>query len=128
MDLNRLAARLEAFAQERDWEQFHTPKNLAIALSVEAGELLELFQWLTPEGSFAVADPPTDAVRVQQELADVFLYLVRLAAVLGIDLEAAVEAKLQINAEKYPVALAHGNASKSSRRADGEASDGQVPG
>ena len=128
MDLNRLAARLEAFAQERDWEQFHTPKNLAIALSVEAGELLELFQWLTPEGSFAVADAPTDAVRVQQELADVFLYLVRLAAVLGIDLEAAVEAKLQVNAEKYPVALAHGNASKSSRRADGEASDGQVPG
>lgn len=116
MDLNRLAARLQAFAQERDWEQFHTPKNLAIALSVEAGELLELFQWLTPSDSFAVADPSADAVRVQEELADVFIYLVRLAGVLGIDLEAAVEAKLQVNAQKYPIDLARGNATKASRR------------
>ena len=66
----------------------------------------------------AVVDAPTDAARAQQELADVFIYLVRLAAVLGIDLEAAVEAKLQVNAQKYPIALAHGNAIKSSRRAD----------
>ena len=116
MDLNRLATRLQAFAQERDWEQFHTPKNLAIALSVEAGELLELFQWLTPRDSFAVAEAPADAVRVQEELADVFIYLVRLAAVLGVDLEAAVEAKLQVNATKYPIDLARGNATKASRR------------
>ena len=118
MDLNRLAARLQAFAQERDWEQSHTPKNLAIALSVEAGELLELFQWLTPADSFAVADAPADASRLQEELADVFIYLVRLAALLSIDLEAAVEAKLQVNAQKYPIALAHGNATKATRRKD----------
>ena len=118
MDLNRLAARLQAFAHERDWEQFHTPKNLAIALSVEAGELLELFQWLTPTESFAVADALADADRVQEELADVFIYLVRLAGVLGVDLEAAVEAKLQVNAQKYPIALAHGSATKASRRKD----------
>jgi hypothetical protein len=62
MDLNRLAGRLQAFAQERDWEQFHTPKNLAMALSVEAGELLELFQWLTPTQSFAVADYSSDSL------------------------------------------------------------------
>jgi dCTP diphosphatase len=119
MDLNRLAGRLQAFAQERDWEQFHTPKNLAMALSVEAGELLELFQWLTPTQSFAVADYSADTARVQEELADVFIYLVRLAAVLGVDLEAAVEAKLQVNAQKYPIALAHGNATKASRRNNG---------
>ena len=119
MDLNRLAARLQAFAQERDWEQFHTPKNLAIALSVEAGELLELFQWLTPGESLAVTDTPADAARIQEELADVLLYLVRLADILGVDLEAAAETKLAANAHKYPVELSSGNATKASRRVDG---------
>jgi NTP pyrophosphatase (non-canonical NTP hydrolase) len=119
MDLNRLAARLRTFAEERDWEQFHTPKNLAMALSVEAGELLELFQWLTPEESHAVLSTPAGAQRVQEELADVLIYLVRLADVLGVDLEVAVEAKLMINARKYPIALSRGNATKAGKRGDG---------
>ena len=119
MDPNRLAARLRTFAQERDWEQFHTPKNLAMALSVEAGELLELFQWLTPEQSDAITTTPAGAERVREELADVLIYLVRLADVLDVDLEAAVEAKLQVNACRYPVELARGNATKASRRDDG---------
>jgi dCTP diphosphatase len=119
MDPNLLAARLRTFAQERDWEQFHTPKNLAMALSVEAGELLELFQWLTAEESRALTASRTAAERVQEELADVLIYLVRLADVLGVDLEAAVEAKLGVNARKYPVDLSRGNATKASRRDDG---------
>jgi dCTP diphosphatase len=114
MNLDRLAARLRTFAQERDWEQFHTPKNLAMALSAEAGEVLELFQWLTPEQSHAVAATPAGAERVREELADVLIYLVRLADVLGVDLEAAADGKLEINAAKYPVELARGNATKAS--------------
>jgi dCTP diphosphatase len=119
MDLNHLAARLRTFAEERDWEQFHTPKNLAMALSVEAGELLELFQWLTPEESHAVLTTSVAAQQVQEELADVLIYLVRLADVLGVDLEAAVETKLQLNAGKYPVDLSRGNATKAGRRDEG---------
>jgi dCTP diphosphatase len=118
MDLNALAARLRTFARERDWEQFHTPKNLAMALSVEAGELLELFQWLTPEQAHAICSSQTDAQRVQEELADVLIYLVRLADVLNVNLEPAVEAKLRANAQKYPTELARGNAIKASRRVD----------
>jgi dCTP diphosphatase len=119
MDPNHLAARLRTFAQERDWEQFHTPKNLAMALSVEAGELLELFQWLTPEESHAVLTTAAGAQRVQEELADVLIYLVRLADVLGVDLEAAVETKLMVNTRKYPIDLSRGNATKAGRRDDG---------
>lgn len=101
---------IRAFAEARDWQQFHTPKNLAMALSVEASELLEHFQWLTPEQSAAL-----DASRreqVQQEMADVFIYLVRLADVLGVDLAAAAAAKMRLNAEKYPVEKARGIAAK----------------
>lgn len=101
---------IRAFAEARDWQQFHTPKNLAMALSVEASELLEHFQWLTPEQSAAL-----DAARreqVQQEMADVFIYLVRLADVLGVDLVAAAAAKMRLNAEKYPVEKARGIAAK----------------
>jgi dCTP diphosphatase len=116
MDPNRLATRLQAFARERDWEQFHSPKNLAMALSVEAGEILELFQWLTQEESYAVTATPVGAARVQEELADALIYLVRLADVLGVDLEAAVEVKLSISAVKYPIELARGNAVKATRR------------
>jgi dCTP diphosphatase len=119
MDPNHLADRLRTFARERDWEQFHTPKNLAMALSVEVAELLELFQWLTPEQSYAVTTIPAEAEQVREELADILLYLVRLADILGVDLEAAVEAKLAVNARKYPVEVSRGNATKASRRADG---------
>jgi dCTP diphosphatase len=105
-----LRQELRRFAAVRDWEQFHTPKNLAIALSVEAGELLEHFQWLTAEQSAKLSE--SDLVKVRQELADVLLYLVSLSDKLGVDLVAAAFEKLEINAMKYPVELAKGSAKK----------------
>jgi NTP pyrophosphatase (non-canonical NTP hydrolase) len=113
----RLAALSEAvrrFADERDWGQFHTPKNLAAALIVEAAELLEHFQWLTPEQSAALDPAARD--EVAREMADVFIYLLRLAQVQGIDLLAAAEAKLADNARRYPVETARGSSAKSTFR------------
>ena len=108
--LNDIRARLAAFAQERDWDQFHTPKNLAMALSVEVAELVEHYQWL-PTGIDAELD---DAKRtgIRHELADVLMYLVRLADKSGVDLHAAVLEKMVLNAEKYPVEQVRGNARK----------------
>lgn len=100
-DLNTLRARVRQFAADRQWEIFHTPKNLAMALSVEAAELVEIFQWLTPEQSLTLTDAQQEAAR--HELADVLIYLVRLADVLEVDLLAAARAKIEINARKYPV-------------------------
>jgi NTP pyrophosphatase (non-canonical NTP hydrolase) len=108
--LSTLAAQLAEFAQERDWQQFHSPKNLASALVVEAGELLEHFQWLTEEQSRTLTPEKLDAVG--QEVADVLLYLVQLASALGIDPIAVAQAKLQHNAQKYPVDLAKGSPKK----------------
>lgn len=108
-DLQRL---LRDFTAERHWEQFHTPKNLVMALSGEVGELTEIFQWLTPEESAAVLKDAVRAARVREEIADVFAYLLRLADVLGLDLEAAVIEKSAMNAAKYPVDTARGNAAK----------------
>ena len=108
--LNELRDAQRAFAAERDWEQFHTPKNLAMALAAEAGELLEPFLWLTPEQS---ANPDGQARQaIREELADVLLYLVRLADRLDVDLAAAARDKLARNAEKYPVAQVRGKAAK----------------
>jgi len=104
--LDELTVRLRAFAAERDWQPFHTPKNLASALIVEAGELLEHFQWLGDAESEQL--PPERRERVAMEMADVLLYLVRLADRMDIDLLAAAGRKLAINAEKYPVPLARG--------------------
>lgn len=115
-NLKSLQAELAAFAAERDWEQFHSPKNLAMALSVEAGELLERFQWLTPEQSERGALSSDELSGVEEEMADVFLYLLRLADRLDVDLVAVADAKLKKNAEKYPVDKAKGNAVKYSRR------------
>lgn len=100
-DLDSLAARLRDFAAARDWEQFHTPKNLAMALSGEAGELLEVFQWLTPEQSTSVMSGDR-AGDVEDELADVLIYLVRLADVLGVDLLAVADAKVERNEHRFP--------------------------
>jgi len=108
--LHALRDVLRRFAAERDWEQFHTPKNLAIALSVEASELLELFQWLTADESAALDDAAL--ARVREEMADVLLYLVRLADVLGVDLLAAARDKMALNAQKYPADKARGSARK----------------
>jgi len=102
VDLTALEAALQQFADERDWNPYHSPKNLAMALTGEVGELVELFQWLTEEQSRSVASTPATARAVRDELADVLLYLVRLSSVLGVDLNEAVTHKLQANARKYP--------------------------
>lgn len=111
--LIRLRDALRAFAAERDWAQFHTPKNLAMALTGEVGELVEHFQWLTPEQSAALTAQQRG--EVAQEMADVLLYLLRLADVLEIDLAAAAEAKMALNSERYPVERARGSAKKYDR-------------
>ncbi len=98
--LAELAIFLRKFATERDWEQFHSPKNLAMALSVETAELTEHFQWLTQAQSFALNEPQHEAVAL--EMADVLIYLVRMADRLDIDLLAAARRKVVLNAEKYP--------------------------
>ena len=105
-----LVESLRAFAAARDWEQFHTPKNLACALSVEASELLEHFQWLTDAQSKSLA--PDKKQEVAAEAADVLLYLLQLTDNLGIDLIAAAQAKMLVNAQKYPVDAARGTAAK----------------
>jgi NTP pyrophosphatase (non-canonical NTP hydrolase) len=105
-----LAARLRRFAAERDWEQFHSPKNLAMALAVEAAELLEQFQWLTEAQS--AAPEPDRRARIEAELADVLIYLVRLADRLEVDLPGAVAAKLEDNGRRYPAARVRGRADK----------------
>jgi NTP pyrophosphatase (non-canonical NTP hydrolase) len=108
--LNGLAHQLELFANERDWQQFHSPKNLAAALTVEAGELLEHFQWLTEEQSRTLTLEKSEEIGA--EIADVLLYLIQLSSALGIDPVAAAQAKLKLNAVKYPVDLARGNSKK----------------
>jgi NTP pyrophosphatase (non-canonical NTP hydrolase) len=112
VDVVRLQDRLARFARERDWEPFHSPKNLAMALTGEVGELVELFQWLSEEASRGVARNPATARAVRDELADVLLYLVRLAAVLEVDLDEAVRSKLASNEARYPVERARGIARK----------------
>lgn len=108
--LEALRDALRRFASDRDWEQFHSAKNLAIALSVEAAELLEHFQWM-PEAESTALDPDQHA-KVREEVADVLLYLIRLADKLGIDLLAAAHEKLTLNAAKYPVEKARGSSKK----------------
>jgi NTP pyrophosphatase (non-canonical NTP hydrolase) len=109
-ELERLAVRQREFARVRDWEQFHTPKNLAMALAGEVGELVAEFQWLTP-GESAAPDPETMA-RIRSELADVTLYLVRLADVMGVDLVEAAHAKLDESARRYHPDRYRGSARK----------------
>jgi NTP pyrophosphatase (non-canonical NTP hydrolase) len=109
-ELASLLRRIQRFARERDWEQFHTPKNLAMALSVEASEVVELFQWLTVAESRKL---PESKVRdLADELADTYIYLLKLADQFGIDLNQAATAKLKKNAVKYPVSKARGSAKK----------------
>lgn len=111
--LEELRDALRIFARERDWERFHTPKNLAMALSGEAGEVIEHFQWLSGEESAALSEATRGEVAL--ELADVLLYLVRLADVLDIDLADAARRKMQINAQRYPVDKARGRSEKYDR-------------
>lgn len=116
VEVSRLQEAVTAFARERDWEPFHSPKNLAMALTGEVGELVELFQWLSEEASRNVGRDSATARPVRDELADVLIYLVRLAAVLEVDLDEAVRSKLATNAVKYPVERSRGSAAKSSLR------------
>ncbi|WP_330460339.1 nucleotide pyrophosphohydrolase [Streptomyces sp. NBC_00820] len=101
-DLAGLQRRLAEFAAVRDWQPYHTPKNLVSALSVEASELLEIFQWLTPEQSARVMDDPGTAHRVTDEIADVLAYLLQLCEVLGVDPIAALSAKIDRNEHRFP--------------------------
>ena len=116
MNISKIQSQLEKFAVDREWEQFHTPKNLAMALSVEASELVEVFQWLQAEESISPDKKQTDAIK--SEVADIAMYLLRFCSVLEIDLEKAIENKLERNAEKYPVNLSKGNAQKYNQRDD----------
>lgn len=108
--LRALQRRLAAFAAARDWDQFHSPKNLAMALSVEAAELVEEFQWLTDAESRAL--DPERRERVRLELADVFIYLLRIADKLDVDLLAAAEDKMVLNERKYPAERVRGDSRK----------------
>ncbi|MEZ5729827.1 MAG: nucleotide pyrophosphohydrolase [Burkholderiaceae bacterium] len=102
VDVAALGHALEEFAAERQWARYHSPKNLAMAVANETGELVELFQWLTEAESYALAREPGTARAVRDELADVLIYLVRLAWQLDVDLDEAVRDKLVQNARKYP--------------------------
>ncbi|WP_157271016.1 nucleotide pyrophosphohydrolase [Azohydromonas aeria] len=102
LDVSPLEAALQRFADARDWNGFHTPRNLVLALTGEVGELAELFQWLTDEQAARIAADPATARAVRDELADVLMYLVRLSSVLGVDLDAAVREKFIANGVKYP--------------------------
>lgn len=108
--LDALRERLRGFVRERDWEQFHSPKNLAMAMIVEAAELVEHFQWLTEQQSRDIAPEKRD--QVAQEIADTFIYLLRMADVLGIDLIDAAHTKMDLNAKKYPAEKVRGSNAK----------------
>ena len=102
IDNQKLAMALRSFAAERDWDQFHTPKNLATSISVEAAELLELFQWSRGQKGWDEVADPSIRTKIEEELADILLYLIRFADKAGIDLEAIAERKIASNAKKYP--------------------------
>ena len=105
-----LRTEIREFVAERDWEQFHSPKNLAMALSVEASEIVEHFQWLTEEQSRNL--PPEKLAEIREEIGDVMIYLAELAVALGVEPIEAARSKLEINKQKYPVGLVKGKASK----------------
>jgi dCTP diphosphatase len=107
-----LKQRLLSFVRERDWEQFHAPKNLSMALAAESGELMEHFLWATPEQSRAIVADPARRGRIADELADVVIYALEFANVTGLDISAAIEAKMISNAKKYPVEKSRGRAEK----------------
>jgi NTP pyrophosphatase (non-canonical NTP hydrolase) len=116
-DLDGLARRLDDFAEARDWAQFHTPKNLAMALAGEVGELVAEFQWLTPDESAAVMTADPDAAdRIRAEIGDVTNYLVRLASALGVDMIAAAHAKIDANEKRYAAQAYRGSARKAPKR------------
>ena len=112
MDVNAIQEKLETFANERNWEQFHSPKNLSMALVGEAAELLEIFQWLTEDESREIVKSYKKMSAIKEEIADIFIYLARLSDKLGVNIEQAVLDKIEANSQKYPVELAKDNAVK----------------
>lgn len=112
IDLEKLNQDILHFVQERDWDQFHSVKNLSMAMSVEASELMEIFQWMTEVESNDIKNDPKNLSKVEDEVADVFVYLMRILHKTDIDLENAVRNKMKKNAEKYPVEKSRGNSKK----------------
>ncbi|MDB1144960.1 MAG: nucleotide pyrophosphohydrolase [Alcaligenaceae bacterium] len=110
MDLNKIKEIINKFSEDRDWDQFHSPKNLSMALAVEASELLEIFQWMTEEDSYDLDELKKQEVK--EEVADIAIYLLRVCIKLDIDLEEAIREKMKKNEQKYPVAKAKGSAKK----------------
>jgi dCTP diphosphatase len=110
--LEEIKARVLAFARERDWEQFHSPKNLSMAIAIEAAELMEHFLWQSPKQSVADTLEPRLRAKVEEELADVFIFAIEFANMTQIDLASIIEKKMARNAEKYPVEKARGNSLK----------------
>ena len=116
MNMTEIKKRLADFAAVRDWDQFHSPKNLSMGLAAEAAELLEIFQWFTEEQSRGIVNDEKEMGHVREEIADVFICLVRLADKLNVDIEKAVQEKIEINESRYPVELSKGNSTKFSKR------------
>ena len=102
MDIKQIQIQLSKFANERDWDQFHNPKNLAMALSVEASELVEIFQWLTPGQSEEIMES-SESEHVKEEIADILIYLIRIADKLNVDLESSISEKIIKNRNKYQI-------------------------
>lgn len=110
--LAAIKARVLSFAKERDWEQFHAPKNLSMAIAAEAAELMEHFLWQSPEQSRSDVEEAKLRTKIEEELADIFIYAIEFANVTGIDIAQIIEKKMQLNAEKYPVEKAKGRSEK----------------
>jgi dCTP diphosphatase len=108
MNIDNIATKLQKFIQDRDWDQYHSPKNLAISLAVEAGELLEIFQWLPENTEY----DETVHKKASEEIADILIYAIMLSRKMGIDIEKAVLEKIAVNDKKYPVEKAKGNSKK----------------
>jgi dCTP diphosphatase len=112
LDLELLKNKLREFSEERDWGKYHNPKNLAMALSVETSELVEIFQWLTEQESNEIISNSEKMDHIKEEISDILLYTIRLADVLKINIPESIEIKLDKNKEKYPIGKSKGNAKK----------------
>ncbi len=112
IDVEQVKKMLAAFAKARDWEKFHSPKNLSMAIAGESGELLEIFQWMTEQESTQAKNEPELIEQVSHELADIILYAIRMADLLSINLNASIQGKIAINNEKYPADRVKGSAKK----------------
>jgi dCTP diphosphatase len=112
IDLTTLSNEIHEFIRERDWDQFHSVKNLSMALSVEASELVEIFQWMSEIESNKVSEQPEEFEKLQDEVADIFIYLLRIMQKTNIDLEPVVRRKMKKNAAKYPIERAYGHSRK----------------